>query len=186
MATLVSLALAPQIYGGLVAYALWLHFQAGGVEALLVLLLTQTILPLLPILIDTQRGKIDIFVTERVKRWKYYLLTLLSYMAGIAYVLERDLSMYVPFYASYTLIATVMAAITLRWKISVHTAGIAGPTTVLVYMLGLDKAFLYLLLIPVAWARHELRAHTAMQLLAGAIVAFVLTLVVCSTYSSDW
>ena len=179
MATLVSLALAPQIYGGLVAYALWHHFRAGSVEALAVLLLTQTVLPLLPILIDTLRGKVDIFVTERVKRWKYYLLTLLSYAVGTVYVLKRDLSVYVPFYASYALIATVMAVITLRWKISVHTAGIAGPTTVLVYMLGLDKAFLYLLLIPVAWARHELRAHTAMQLLAGAFVAFALTLLVC-------
>ncbi len=185
LATAVSLILAPQLYGGFIAYVLWVHYRAGGHEALLVLLLTQTILPLLPILIDTARGKIDIFVTERKKRWKYYILTLLSYVVGLVYIVDKGLWIYFPFYASYMAIAAVMALITLKWKISVHTAGIAGPTTALVYLVGLEKAYLYLLLIPVAWARYRLKAHTVSQLVAGALLATVLTVVICGATVSQ-
>jgi len=178
-AEMVSLVFAPQIYGGAVGLTLWIAV-GGGFDALVVLVLTLTVVPLLFVLISVKRGEVDIFVSEREKRLKYYLLSLLSYLAGLAYTLWRGYALYATLCLSYALSAAALAAITtaLKWKISVHTAGIAGPTTALVCALGPECAPLYLLLVPVAWARYELRAHTPSQLAAGALVAAAVTLAV--------
>ena len=152
VAHLVSLALSPQIYGGIIAIILWSNYRLGGYEALVMLILTQSILPLAPIVYDTWRGVTDIFISEREKRFRYFLFTLLSYIIGMAYLELRGYHEYVPLYVSYFLIGLVFAVITFKWKISVHAAGIAGPTTVAVLMLGALYASLYLLLLPVSGA----------------------------------
>jgi len=185
VAELVSLAFAPQIYGGAVGLTLWLS-AGGSFDALAVLILTLTVLPLLSILVSVRKGEVDIFVSEREKRGKYYLLSLLSYLAGLAYTLWRGYALYATLCLSYTLSAATLAAVTvaLKWKISVHTAGIAGPTTALVCALGPECSPLFLLLIPVAWARYELKAHTLGQLVAGAITAAAVTLVVFKVFGA--
>jgi membrane-associated phospholipid phosphatase len=65
--------------------------------------------------------------------------------------------------------------VNLRWKISIHTMGIAGPTTVLIFVFGYWGALLALLLPPVIWSRVYLKKHTVAQALAGAAVGFLLT-----------
>lgn len=177
LAKTISLLTAPQVYGGLVACVIWLELGIGGTEALLMLFFTQTIMPLLPIVIDTRKGTVDVFVSEREKRPKYYLLSILSYTMGIAYALLRNYRVYAVLALSYFTSAAALAAVTAiaRWKISVHAAGISGPTTALILTLGFNYIFLYLLLVPVAWARLEMRAHTIAQLIAGAMLAFATT-----------
>lgn len=178
-AKLISLAFAPQVYGGAVGLAVW--FKLGsGFDVPAVLALTLTVLPLLSILVFVRKGEVDIFVSEREKRWKYYLLSIFSYLVGLTYMLWRGYSVYATICLAYALSAGALAAITaaFRWKISVHTAGIAGPTTALVYALGPEYTPLFLLLVPVAWARYELKAHTIGQLAAGALVAAVVTFAV--------
>ena len=65
--------------------------------------------------------------------------------------------------------------VNLRWKISIHTMGIAGPTAVLIFVFGYWGALLALLLPPVIWSRVYLKKHTVAQALAGAAVGFLLT-----------
>jgi len=176
----VSMATAPQIYGGIVSTMVWWGGRLGGLEALLVLLVSHTLLPLLPIVVDAVRGRVNIFVSEREKRWKYYLLSIASYALAVAYAWWRDYKPYLVMSVSYAASAASLALITVlaKWKISVHTAGVAGPTTALLLIGGREAALLYLLLAPVAWARYELREHTPAQLAAGAIVAAASTLLV--------
>uniref|UniRef100_A0A7C4FF90 Phosphatase PAP2 family protein n=1 Tax=Thermofilum pendens TaxID=2269 RepID=A0A7C4FF90_THEPE len=178
LATVVSLVLAPQLYGGFVSCIVWLHKAVGGAEALASLLISQTVLPLVWVLVDAVRGKVDIFVTDRGVRLKYYILTLVSYALGVAWTLARGWHTYLPLYAAYAAVVAALALVNelARWKISAHTAGVAAPTTVLVAMVDSWYALLYLLLLPVAWARLELRAHTPGQLVAGAAVAAAATL----------
>lgn len=180
VATLVSLVLSPQLYGGLVSYLAWRTLGLGGLEALYVLLTTQTILPLAPIVADTARGKVDIFVTDRSVRLKYYLLTLASYALGAFYCLLRGWVGYLLFYAAYACTVVLLTFINeaAKWKVSAHAAGITGPTTALVCVGGLEYAGLYLLAAPVFWARLKLRAHTPGQLVAGAVVAAAVTALV--------
>jgi len=178
VAHLVSLVLSPQIYGGLIALILWSNYRLGGYEALVMLILTQSVLPLAPIVYDTWRGVTDIFISEREKRFRYFLFTLLSYIIGMAYLELRGYHEYMLLYVSYFLIGLVFAVITFKWKISVHAAGIAGPTTVAVLMLGALYASLYLLLLPVAWARLRMRAHTFCQIVGGSTLSILLTAVI--------
>lgn len=182
LAQAVSLATAPQLYGGFIAVLVWSELRLGGLEALAMLLLSHTVLPLAPILVDSARGRVDVFVSERGKRVRYYLISILSYFIGISYSLWRGYRIYAVFNAAYMLSAAALALVTVlaRWKISVHAAGVAGPTTALALITGAEAALLYLLLIPVAWARLELKAHTPAQLAAGAFVALVSTVSVFS------
>jgi len=65
--------------------------------------------------------------------------------------------------------------VNLRWKISIHTMGIAGPTTVLIVVFGYWGALLALLLPPVIWSRVYLKKHTVAQALGGTAAGFLLT-----------
>ena len=63
----------------------------------------------------------------------------------------------------------------LFWKISIHAAGIAGPTTALVYVFGTKFIFLYIFTALVFYIRLKLKAHTLYQLMAGCAVAIGVT-----------
>jgi membrane-associated phospholipid phosphatase len=70
--------------------------------------------------------------------------------------------------------------INLYWKISIHAMGIAGPTTVLVFVFGYWGVLLGLLLLPVIWSRVYLKKHTVAQAITGGILGFVLTAIMLS------
>ena len=65
--------------------------------------------------------------------------------------------------------------INLRWKISIHAMGVAGPTTALIYSFGPVGGFMGLILLPVMWSRLYLKKHTPAQLIAGASLGYLLT-----------
>lgn len=180
LAHAISLVTAPQLYGGATIALVWCELGTGGLEALTMMLLAHTVLPLTPIVLDSVKGEVDIFVSDREKRWRYYLFSIISYTIGIGYSLWRGYPIYAIITTSYMLSAILLALVTVlaKWKISVHSAGIAGPTTALVMVVGETAIPLYLLLAPVSWARLELKAHTPSQLAAGAIVALLSTLLV--------
>jgi membrane-associated phospholipid phosphatase len=69
--------------------------------------------------------------------------------------------------------------ITLRWKISVHSASISGVTLFMVWSFGTTVAPLALIIPLVAWSRVKLRRHTPAQVVAGILlgcVAFSISL----------
>jgi membrane-associated phospholipid phosphatase len=115
-------------------------------------------------------------VPARTDRNLSLLLATVSYFVGTAVLLiirAPLLSTAVMFgYFAGTLFIFL---VNLRWKISIHTMGIAGPTTVLVFVFGWWGALLGLLLPPVIWSRVYLKKHTLAQALAGAVVGFLLT-----------
>lgn len=76
----------------------------------------------------------------------------------------------------YAVNTAVIAIITQFWKISVHTGMFASIATITVIIFGAQFWWLYLFLIPLSWARVFRRRHTIWQAVAGAILAFWLTL----------
>jgi hypothetical protein len=64
----------------------------------------------------------------------------------------------------------VALAISLFWKISIHTACVAGSVAVLTIVLGGAFVALGAVVLAVGWARVTLRDHTAAQVTAGALV----------------
>ncbi len=76
--------------------------------------------------------------------------------------------------------------INLFWKISIHSMGVAGPTTALIYAFGYIGSVLGLILPIVMWSRVYLKKHSMSQVIMGALLGFVLTAIqmyVILTYS---
>ena len=69
----------------------------------------------------------------------------------------------------------VATAITLVWKISFHTAVVAAAAAVLTLLGGPWWALSWLAVPLVGWARVVLRAHSATQVVAGAVVGAGVT-----------
>jgi membrane-associated phospholipid phosphatase len=75
----------------------------------------------------------------------------------------------------YLVSTLVVQYITRYWKISTHALGITAPLTALTLIYG-RQPLPFMVLIPmVCWARVYLRAHTVMQVLAGAGLAIATT-----------
>ena len=78
----------------------------------------------------------------------------------------------------YAINAVVIAIVTQFWKISVHMTMLSSIATVVVILFGIKFWWLYLFLIPLAWARIHRHRHTIWQAVTGSLVAFVLTALV--------
>lgn len=77
--------------------------------------------------------------------------------------------------AAYTVSTLVVQYITRYWKISTHAIGITAPLVALTLLYG-SQTLPFLVLIPmVCWARVYLKAHTVLQVIAGAALATVST-----------
>ncbi len=141
-----------------------------------------SILPIAPVVYFATKGTIDLDVSDRSKRPKYFAMSLFGYCLGvIAFDLLYATSLMVLSIA-YVCVTFSIAVISFFWKISVHASGIAGPVTGLTYVFGWIAALMYLLLLPIGWARLKLKAHTVSQLIAGVTVAVLVTFTVYAVF----
>jgi len=69
---------------------------------------------------------------------------------------------------------TLFFAITLRWKISLHTTTAANLTALAVILLGTAATPLAVLVLLIAWARVHLQRHTVAQTAGGALLGSAL------------
>ena len=147
--------------------------------AILIGVIFLTILPVTPLVLNVIKGDIDVFVSDRKRRPKFYLYALLSYLVGafISHILKVKILTII--HLAYFFVTLSVLLITFKTKISAHTSGIAGPVTYMVFFLGLTYVFLYLIIIPVTWARIKLRAHTLQQTVLGTVVAIIVAFLTC-------
>ncbi|AYY13003.1 phosphoesterase PA-phosphatase [Actinobacteria bacterium YIM 96077] len=68
----------------------------------------------------------------------------------------------------------VTTTITLRWKISIHTAVAAGTATILTIVFGPALTASAIIAVTTGWSRIRLRDHTTAQVLAGAILGTII------------
>jgi len=135
------------------------------------------IIPLTSTFYMVKRGIIpDVYSSDRRKRVKPFIVAMGSYLMGVAALLVVDAPRGVTaLMACYAMNSFILLVITLIWKISIHTSGVAGPVTALVFELGAKMMPLFLLALPVAWARIELKAHNLKQVVAGVLLSTWLT-----------
>src|SRR3989338_1394048 len=139
------------------------------------------ILPVLPWIIEVKKKKVDFDVSKRKKRTVLYTCAVISYItASVIFWLTCNKIM-LAISLSYAFVTILIEIINLKWKISAHAAGIAGPTTAITYVFGTFFLPLYLLTIFVFWLRLKLKAHTPAQLFAGAGLAVLTTYLVYAT-----
>ena len=178
LATVISAALNAPLIAILTFIPLILSQQPPNAP-ILILIITMfgAILPLSSTYYLVRRGIIpDIYASIRETRTEPFLWAMASYLLGVTVLLYFNAPLAVTaLMACYFGNAVIMLTITLRWKISIHTVGVSGPITALVFQLGAKMIPLFFILFPVAWARVELKAHNKRQVAAGAILSGLLT-----------
>ena len=178
LATVISAALNAPLIAILTFIPLILSQQPPNAPTLLlVAIIFGALLPLSSTYYLVRRGIIpDIYASVRETRTEPFLWAMASYLLGVTVLLYFNAPLAVTaLMACYFGNAIIMLIITLRWKISIHTVGVSGPITALVFQLGTKMIPLFFILFPVAWARVELEAHSKRQVAAGAILSGLLT-----------
>ncbi|MCS7061532.1 MAG: hypothetical protein RMN25_10270 [Anaerolineae bacterium] len=169
----VSIIFSPPTAGaaGLLAVAAHINTPEAWAWSLADILLT-VILPLLFVVWLVQTGRAsDLDLCRRDQRkWPYRVMMLSSAVSiGLSLVFGGPplLTILVGALAVQTLL---LSLITMAWKISLHTAAIAGTAAVAWYLAGAPALILALLTPVVAWARVRLGRHDVPQTVAGALV----------------
>lgn len=143
-----------------------------------------SILPLIMVFYMVRKGIIsDFYAPDRRERFVPFVGSIICYIAGTVTLIAINApSPIIAVMACYVVNGVILSIITLRWKISIHTSGVTSPVTALVYLLGTRMLPLFMLFIPVAWARLELKAHSTMQVTMGALLSAMLTWIQMAVY----
>jgi dolichol kinase/membrane-associated phospholipid phosphatase len=134
------------------------------------------ILPITIVLIWGKKKNRDVDIPRKEDRNYPLIVVIISYFIGavILYMLNAPfITTFLMFcYFSNTLIVLF---INIFWKISIHSMGVAGPTTALIYTFGYIGSILGLILPIVMWSRVYLKRHNISQVIMGASLGFALT-----------
>ena len=114
----------------------------------------------------------DLDMSVRHERESVFTVFVVFYLIGaIVLWLTHAPKLMIASMAAYTVSTLVVQYITRYWKISTHALGITAPLVVLTLLYG-GQTIPFLILVPmVCWARVYLKAHTLMQVIAGAALA---------------
>lgn len=168
------------------AYIFSFHspYGTGNITSLSSFLLAGIFFSLLPgmaILYFSRKGKVDVELSERTSRTQFYLIAIVCQIIAAAIFFIYDNKLMFVTSIAYAIVTSLMTVINLKWKISAHASGIAGPVTALYVVYGDIALPLYILLIPIFILRYRVKAHSTMQLIAGAALSIIVTYVVFSS-----
>lgn len=172
------------------AATLWLtnlRYLPSGVLwwALIGVFLITGMLPALLIFWLIRKGKVsDTSISNPKQRFVPYSFAILCYIGAAVFVTTLHAPTWMPvFFLAASVVTALSMLITRWWKISAHSAS-AGGVAALVYwlvfngylnispMFWLSAAFIIVGLV--GWARLYLNHHTPTQVLAGAVMAFII------------
>lgn len=137
-------------------------------------LIFATLIPLGEILFrhHAKGGGYDLHLAIRKERPTLFMIALLSGFLGLFFLVFLGApKVLITLGLSFLFLGLIVTVITLFWKISAHTAGVAAVLTAALLILG-PKVFPLFLLIPlVGWARVERGKHNFYQVAGGALAA---------------
>ncbi len=141
----------------------------------LICLVLMVVLPLSPIVFQAWRGKVDLDVSTREMRLRFFMFSLVCYaLAYVVYwIFQCDLMSVLA--AAYFGVTLAVMISTLRTKVSVHAAGVGGPGAALLYVYGMLAVPVLALWVAVVWARTFLKQHTLLQSVAGLLIGAIVT-----------
>ncbi|RLF99812.1 MAG: hypothetical protein DRN49_03855 [Thaumarchaeota archaeon] len=175
---------APLLAAATFVYIYLMDSAGPAPSVLAAALFFSSVLPVV-IIFSQRRGGIvtDMMVNEREERTKPFLGAISSYVLGtLALTYLEAPAVMVYLMACYLVNSLFMMIISLRYKISIHASGVAGPATFLVHQYGVRLWPFTLVLVVVGWARLQLRMHTLGQVAWGALLTVLLTLTQLELY----
>jgi len=135
------------------------------------------LIPAIYVLWLMEVGKIsDVHISNQNERKTPFIVAGISSLMGVIILIALQAAQpVIVIGVAYAINALAVAMVTQFWKISIHTALFSSVCTVAIIIFGWQFAWLYLLLLPLAWSRVHRHRHTILQVVAGALLAFVLT-----------
>jgi len=155
----------------------WLSI--GFHAPLLVIAEVLAIYGVLPYLLVLQMKKLglvsDVFVTKKRERPLLFAIAIIIYSVGSTLMYFSGAPPII-FYLSicYLVNMVIIAGLTLKVKVSLHTSSASGMATAIVYLLGAKFIGLLSLPIIVAISRIKMKEHTRLEVALGFIIAIAL------------
>ena len=178
---LVSDVLSPPVIWALLAFPVAYHADGGQGNALVYALVYGAMVCWLPVLYiawNVRNGNItDLHMKVRAERIRPFIVTILGSMVALALLVAINAPRLMPMFTLFSLIQLgLMTLITLVWQISMHAMSITGAVVAAGAMFGVGPALVLFPLVPlVGAARLKLGRHTLSQIVAGAGVGALMT-----------
>jgi membrane-associated phospholipid phosphatase len=144
-------------------------------SSILIVTIVMVILPPAPIVYEAWKGNVDLDVSERETRTKFFVFSMICDVVAFAIYSYFDCLIMSTLAAAYFTVTLGVMLVSLKWKISVHGAGIGGPGTALIYVYGLIGSLVVVFWILVIYSRVTLKQHTLGQSIGGVILAMMIT-----------
>ncbi|HCK99041.1 MAG TPA: hypothetical protein DHW42_02890 [Candidatus Marinimicrobia bacterium] len=134
-------------------------------------------LPLIHVYLMKRRGHTSgLDIPEREKRISPFIVSIINYsLALIVIWLLRGPKVFIILMWAYVFNTIVATLITKYWKISIHGMALGGPIAALGQVISLQFYWFIPSVFLMLYSRVKLKAHTPMQVLAGFILGFFLT-----------
>ena len=122
-------------------------------------------------------GTSSIDIPERELRSGPFIIGIVTYLVALFlfWILKAPAPLMILMWA-YAFNTTVATLITSYWKISIHGMGVGGPVAALGYVVSPGFYWVFLIVPILTYSRVSLKAHTVMQVIAGFVLGFLLTL----------
>lgn len=169
-------------YPTTIAIPLILAFSWGMLFEAFLAMIFISIIPFVMVGHYVKKQKIDMDIFEQNKRHIPFIMSLGSFALGVIIFKYIESPLLFTLCLAYLNVTIALLIINIKWKISVHAAGVAGAVTDAVYIFGLFLAPLFLLVPFIAWVRHKMGAHDEWQLLGGSILSISVSLLTFVTF----
>lgn len=144
-------------------------------SSILICLVVMVILPITPIVYAAWKGNVDLDVSERESRTKFFAFSMMCDV--IAFVVYGYFSCHIMsiLAVAYFSVTAGVLIVSLKSKISVHGAGVGGPGAALIYVYGIPALAVILVWALVVYSRITLKQHTLVQSIAGVVLAIIIS-----------
>ncbi len=133
------------------------------------------ILPIMPIIFEAWHGNVDLDVSVRELRTKFFLFSIFCYFLAFIVYSILDCLIMSAIAAAYFTVTTGVMFVSLKTKVSVHAAGVGGPGTALFFVYGWIAFPVVFLWILVIISRIVLKQHTLRQSITGLLLGVIIT-----------
>lgn len=139
-------------------------------------IITMAVVPYLATILMSRAGKVsDRFVGDRSQRTPFLVGTLATVLIGLAALVILGAPTSLILVAGAAVLALlIVTAVTIKWKISIHTTIAAFFAVLQIVLYGPVGALAITVPVVVGWSRLRLSAHTPAQVVVGAVLGAVL------------
>ncbi len=143
-------------------------------SSIIICIVIMVVLPVTPIILEALKGNVDLDVSKRESRTKFFLFSMMCYVIAFAVYGILRCHIMSTLAVTYFTVTLGVTLVSLKSKISVHGAGVGGPGAALIYVYGPFALIVGIIWALVIYSRVTLKQHTLMQSIAGVSLGAVI------------